>query len=93
MPASGESKQLTAECVVGHAEEGEAIRSKYMENKTVLGEAEARVNLLRQLLQNPSRHRSGVPGHGAELRQHHRAAGHQRIQNRHGVHRNPPWIC
>lgn len=73
----------TAEGVVGHAEEGEAIGSKYVEDVGVLREAEPGVGLRRQLLQDPPCHRPRVPRHRAELCQHHRSPSHHRIQYRH----------
>jgi len=66
----------TAEGVVGHAEEGKAIGSKYVEDVGVLREAEPGVGLRRQLLQDPPSHRPRVPRHRAEHRQHHRSLPH-----------------
>lgn len=78
---------LTSEGVVGHAEEGDAGvgGAEDMEDVSVLREAEARLRIRRKLLQDAAGHGAGVARDGGELGQHHRAARHQRVDDRHGL--------
>ena len=80
----------TAEGVVCHTEEIEAVDSENMEDVAILREAEPGIGLRRKLLEDPASHGSRIPRHGAELRQHHRPPSHHRIQNR---HRRARWDC
>lgn len=73
----------TAEGVVGHTEEGEAIGSEYVKYVAILRETHPGVGLRRQFLNNPSGNRPCVPRHGAEFRQYHRSSRHQRVEYRH----------
>ena len=61
-------KKRTSKGIVSHTEKTKAVGSKYMKDITILREAESRIGLLRKFLEDPSCHRPGVPGHGAELR-------------------------
>lgn len=70
---------LTSEGVVGHTEVGEAIGSEYVKDVAILREAKAGVGLLRKLLDYTAGDGACVAGDGAELRQHHRAPGHQSV--------------
>ena len=78
-------KKRTSKGIVSHTEKTKAVGSKYMKDITILREAESRIGLLRKFLEDPSCHILGVPGHGAELRQNHRASSHHRVKNRHRV--------
>ena len=78
-----EREKRTAKGVVGHAEEREAIGSKYVKDVHVLRETESRISLRRQLLQDPPRHRACIPRDRAELRQHHRPSSHHSVQYSH----------
>lgn len=79
----GENRILTAESVVGHAQKSEAIQPEYVEDVSILGEANPRIGLRRKLLQNPASYRPCVPGDGAELGQHHGAPSNNRVEYRH----------
>jgi hypothetical protein len=78
---------LTSEGVVGHAEEGDAGigGAEDVEDVAILCEAEARLCIRRQLLEDAAGHGTGVARHGGELSQHHSAARHQRVHDRHGL--------
>lgn len=54
-----------------------------MEDVAILREAEPGVGLRRKLLEDAAGDGAGVAGDGAELRQHHRASGHQSVEDRH----------
>ena len=76
-------KKRTSKGIVSHTEKTKAVGSKYMKDITILREAESWIGLFRKFLEDPSCQRSGVPSHGAKLRQNHRASSHHRVKSRH----------
>lgn len=76
---------LTSEGVVGHAEEGEAVGggAEDVEDVAVLREAEARLGLGGELLEDAAGDGAGVARDGGELGQHDRAPRHERVHDRH----------
>jgi len=77
---------VTSEGVVGHTEEGDAggVGSEDVEDVPVLREAQPGLGVGRQLLEDPAGHGADVARDGGELGQHHRAARHQGVHDRHG---------
>lgn len=74
---------LTAERIVRHTQEGEAIGSQNVKDVTFLRETEPRICFIRQLLENPPRDSASISGNSTELRQYHRTSRHHRIQDSH----------
>lgn len=78
-----ELELLTSKGIVGHTKVGEAIGSEYVKDVSVLREAKPGIGLGRKLLEYAAGDGACVAGDGAELRQHHRASGHQSVEDRH----------
>jgi len=81
---------LTPGGVVGHAERGDAVGALGVEDVAVLRVGDVAVGAAAgEALEDLARDGARVGGRGAVLRQHHRAARHQRVQDRHPRARPP----
>lgn len=78
------SKALTSGGVVGHAERGDAVGALGVEDVAVLRVGDVAVGAaVGEALEDLARDGARVGGCRAVLRQHHRAARHQRVQDCH----------
>jgi len=80
-----EQQALTSGGVVGHAERGDAVGALGVEDVAVLRVGDVAVGAaVGEALEDLARDGARVGGRRAVLRQHHRAARHQGVHDRHG---------